>query len=63
MKIVPAWIELEGADPELERIINDVFAERLEEDVEFQAKIDEICIKALWQDYEDEHYNSPECNQ
>ncbi len=63
MKIEPSWIEVDGCDPEVAAIIAEVFAEALTEDEEFQQKIDEIHLKALLQDYEDEHYNSPECNQ
>ncbi len=63
MKVEPFWIEIDGCDPEVAAIIAEVFAETLTDDEEFQHKLEEIHEKALWQDYEDEHYNSPECNQ
>lgn len=61
--IKPAFIEIDGCDPEVARIVADVFNEMLSTDEEFLDRVDEIHKKVLLQDYEDEHYNSPECNQ
>jgi hypothetical protein len=57
------FVDIEGPDPEMAHIVSDVFNEMLSEDKEFLARIEEIHNQALYQDYEDEHYNSPECNQ
>lgn len=59
----PAWIEIDGCDPEVAAIVSDVFNEMLSEDKEFLDRVNDINEQLWYQDYEDEHYNSPECNQ